>query len=418
MKKLIYLLVLLSSSLTAQVYVGPIAEPTSGYGATGPYAVSQQSFSNPLNTTQQCQIFYPTGVSTSVPTVFFLHGFSGNFSIAYLGLFNHLASHGYAVVFAPYPATTMIQNNYDIMQNGFEIAARDFSSIIDTTRIGLIGYSFGGGASYYMADILMTQHGWGSAGRFISTIAPWYSVNTSNTLLANLPSDVKMQSFILQDDDVCDHRQAIEVYNNTPSILVSEKDVIYVPESTVGTYTYTSDHYSFVSAVVSNYDATDVYVFNRLIAALADYTFTGDLTAKDIALGGGSSAQVTLPTGLNNLVVVDTPVPNLPSSFYSWPCDSIVNPRSIYCDSITSVHSLELEEKLLTIERVSAHKGHATLELSANAKLVGSSLNIYNVSGSLVFSEQISDRNMTLNLNLPSGVYILWAQGEAHKLIL
>ncbi len=416
MKNLLYLLLLISSPCAAQFYIGPVPAPSSGYGAAGPLDVMTTRYTNPLNPTQDCIIFHPKDTSTTRPTVFFMHGFSGNYSSVYQVFFEHLASHGYAAVFVPYPATTNVQGNYDIMKNGFQIAARDFSQIVDTMRVGLVGYSFGGGAAYYMADELMTTLGWGSQGRFISTIAPWYSLNAPNSKLASLAGDTKMLNFILQDDGVCDHRQAIEIYNNTPSIAISEKDVVYVPESHVSGYTYVADHYSFVSALANPYDALDAYVFNRMITALADYTFTGNLTAKDIALGGGSTAQVTLPGGMTPLVVVDSPQPTRPTSYYTWPCDSSVNPRSIYCDSITAVSTVRstTETKIVAMSLEPSVAG-TLLRLQIDPSAMGHEIQIYNVQGTLVHHQNINSTTEHIDLKLAPSIYLLRVGPEVHK---
>ncbi len=419
MNKIFYLLVLISSQLSAQTYMGPIARPTAGYGASGPYSVSQLTMPNPMHT-QQCEIFYPTGKATPSPTILFMHGFSGNYSIAYKAFFDHMVSLGYAVVFAPYPATTLVQNNYQIMRTGFTQAARNFSNIIDTTQVGLVGYSFGGGAAWYMADELLTKLGWGSAGRFVSTIAPWYSDQLTNAQLAALPSDVKMQSFILEEDIVCDHRQAIEIYNNTPSIQVSEKDVVYVPSSTVSGYDYVADHYCFVSnQFVNNFDALDAYVFNRLIAALADYTYTGNLTAKNIALGEGSLDQISLPTGLNPLEVEVVPVPKRPSSSYVWPCDSMVNPRHIYCDSVTSVTDLSSAESTLvrsiSLER---HTYGVVVDIELNTSTSLDVLSVYNIQGSLIKKIPVKGTHIHAELDVSSGLYLIRIAHEVHKILL
>ncbi len=414
----IAMLILLSMTTSAQSYLGPIPQPTSGYGAPGPYPLSKITFTNPYYINQYCEILYPNGVSGTVPTIFYLHGFGANFSMTSLEFFIHLASHGYAVVFVPYPTTILIQQNYDIMLNGFKLAAKDYSHIIDTTRVGFVGYSFGGGAAFYVADNLITDLGWGSNGRFITTVAPWYSFSTTNTELDQLPSDTKLLTFVMENDEVCDHRQAIDLFVNTPTIPFSEKDYVYIRESDVGGYVYSSDHLSFATAIADSYDALDAYVYHRLITALADYTFTGNPGAKNIALGGGSSAQTTLPTGMTDLIVTDAPEPNFPSSNYIWPCDSFINPRSAYCNSLVPIISPKGDRQWSSEHDVGFQMrlSDNTLKVFNAEHLRGEDIYIIDALGSIHYHEVFKTNEHQINISrFPASVYFVRVGGHVRQ---
>ena len=70
---------------------------------------------------------------------------------------------------------------------------------------------------------------------------------------------------------------------------------------------------------------------------------TGNVTAKQIALGNGSSEQVDMGS-LPNLLWSDTPVAIYDESKYNSPCNSETNPRIDYCDSSVGIDQANINE--------------------------------------------------------------------------
>src|SRR4051812_6529401 len=66
---------------------GPISRPSSGYGADGKYGVSQINFDNPEYAGTKVTIFYPTGITTAKPTIFYSHPYGGESADYNIGLF-------------------------------------------------------------------------------------------------------------------------------------------------------------------------------------------------------------------------------------------------------------------------------------------------------------------------------------------
>lgn len=413
MKTHLFILILLifSTISYAQNYQGPIAQPTSGYAVPGTHTVDTMEFTHSLYSLQKSVIYYPSDTSGSFATVFFLHGFNGQFLVLYDLLFRFIASQGYNVVFAPYPPSFDVQNNYDIMETAFLHAARNYS-IIDTTKVGLIGYSFGGGAAIYMASKLYTKLDWGVQGRFIATVCPWYSFFIDQAEVAALPFDTRMLSFVNSYDNVCDHRMAMEMYYNTTSIAPSQKDVVYVSEDTVGNYTYFSDHFSFTTFFINNYDAMDVYVYHRLIGALMAYTFAADLSAYSVALGSGSADQITMPAGMKDLEVVDFPAPKLDQNYYQFPCDSAINPRSAFCVYLTDV--MPVDEDLISV--ATRPEGYL---IKAPPSCLGQKFQIFDATGRLLDEGTIQQEETQITTtSLAPSLYILKFQGKGYPLIV
>ncbi len=83
------------------------------------------------------------------------------------------------------------------------------------------------------------------------------------------------------------------------------------------------------------YDAYDYYGIYRLLEAMIDYSFNGNLTAKNTALGNGSKEQVTMPSYNGHvrspLEVTDNPWALYLQSKYSSQCGASNNPRITNC---------------------------------------------------------------------------------------
>ncbi|SEO94479.1 hypothetical protein SAMN05428947_105170 [Mucilaginibacter sp. OK283] len=313
---------------------GPISRPASGYGADGSYQVAEISFANPEYAGTSVTIFYPAGISTPRPTIFYSHPYGGENKEYNRGLFEFIAKKGYVVVFVPYATNDIsIDHRYYTLWAGFTKAAADYPNIIDTKKVGFMGHSFGGGASIGLGYKAFTQNGWGQNGRFLFTMAPWYSYQITQAQLQSFPANTKMISQVYDEDVINDHRLAIDIFKNI-NIANSEKDFYYLKPSTVAGYNYTTYHTLPNSR--NAYDAYDYYGVYRLLDALIDYSFNGSTAGKNVALGNGSAEQVTMP-GYNDqfmvpLEVTDNPSPKYSQSKYEFSCGSPTNPRSINCN--------------------------------------------------------------------------------------
>jgi hypothetical protein len=312
---------------------GPISRPKSGFGSDGMFLVSKITFQSPLNPSRNVEIFYPTEINKPKPTLFFSHAFGGDNSDYYKGLLEFVAKKGYVIIFSPYPTNGVTVNDrYNILWESFKKAVTDYPNLIDKTRVGFLGHSFGGGASFGLAYKGFVDEGWGTNGRFIFAMAQWYSFQLTQSQLQNFPANTKLVTQVYDEDVVNDHRMAIDIFKNI-NIPDAEKDFIYVNRSTIGNYNYLADH--GVPNTVSAFDAYDYYAIYRILDALIDYSLNGNQNAKSIALGGGSTEQITMPSyngqALTPLEVTDNPSPKYSQSKYEYPCSNSINPRSSNC---------------------------------------------------------------------------------------
>ena len=329
-------------------YTGPVEAITNGYGAFGDEKVSVINFDNPLNDAkkeQDVSIFYPTDSESPVPTLFFSHGYMAVDSAFFSPLLRFVASKGFAVVYVPQTFYGVCKN-YPIILKGFQQAAREYSNIIDTTRVGIMGHSFGAGAIPWLGKKLMIDWGWGEQGRFLFITAPWYAHLITQTDLENFPSDCALLMQVYEEDAVNDHRIAIDIFNNI-NIPKEEKDFIFVKTDEIEGYTYKAAHnlsVQFAAGGVGKnvqYNAHDYYAVFRLLDAMMDYKFNGNQEAKKIALGNGSKEQVDMGGILSDLISTDDPKPMQDQSYYRQPCnntdelpcpkDTNKNPRTKYC---------------------------------------------------------------------------------------
>ncbi len=310
--------------------VGEIKTLPENYGSWGGYKTKRVSYAG--NYDKDITLFYPV-TKDKVPAVFFSPGWYDNQSISYKKyevLLEFIASKGYAAVFVPYTQSYQL---YEEIKNGFLETAFRYSGIIDTSKVGLLGFSAGGGIIVSMGYQLFKEEGWGENGRFLFLLSPWYDLgmkvynDKGSFILSDYPSDTKM---IIQryDEDEDDPRILIDLYKNI-NIPNSEKDFLIINSSpnyeAVHTIPYSPKYQA---------DALDYYAIFRYIDALSAYTFKKDPKAKDIALGNGKKEQITLTKGLSDITVTDEPqdiIEFKPSYSYPYPCTRDLNPRAEFC---------------------------------------------------------------------------------------
>jgi len=331
-KYIISIIILVASTNVMSQYSGPVPIISSGYGSNGTLGVSQTDISNDHYLLKDISVFYPTGTSTPIPTVFYAHGFGGTDYNYGIELINHIVSKGYAVVFVPYKSFGVTDTErYLTLFDGFNKSARNLTSIIDTSRVGFMGHSYGAGALPILSYREFTENNWGANGKFVVLSAPWYSYELGNSVLSNYPTDCNMQVILYDNDSINDHRMGMDIFNNI-AINDSVKDCITVYSDTVSGYIYQADHYLTAQYTAnSEFDALDYYVTFRLFDAIADFTFTGNSTAKNIALGNGSPNQIDMGGQLSPLYVTDSPTPTHLQSQYMFPCDTTINERQAFC---------------------------------------------------------------------------------------
>lgn len=410
MKKITVVLLGLLAQMTMAQYADPnFPIPATGYGSDGTHPVAVETFPNLNFLGHTINVYHPADVTTPVPTIFYSHAFAGNDPENIIGMLEFVAKKGYAIVYVPYQtlATTTITERYDNLKAGFRRAAQLYPGIIRTDKVGFMGHSFGGGASFNIANEFFTTDGWGANGRFIYALAQWYSYFADDTLLGSYPDNTKVLIEVFSEDTTNDHRMAIDIFNHL-NVAAAEKDYIVVPSSTVNGYNYQAIH--SLPNNSSAFDALDYYAYYRFIDALADYSFNGNTDGKNVALGHGSAAQVTMPGAMAALQSLANPFPFRLQSYYEFPCNFSENPRIDYCTT-AGIDEAKPNEITLYPNPVADVLNITTLSPSLD-------INIYNNIGQKVNHYSIKQNFANINIQtLPQGIYLVEVNGSTHKII-
>lgn len=271
---------------------GPIPPIQSGYGANGAFTVKVDKFSSPLYDNEKVQVFRPVEKSEPVPVIFFAPGFNNNNPDEYRPLINHIVSRGFALVYLPFQVVsgdiTLHEKRYNTIWAGFEEAVKRFGDSFDLTRMGFVGHSYGGAALPAMMQRAVVGKGWGKNGAFVYSMAAWYVFNFGVKEYVNWPQHVKLLVQVYENDGVCDHRLAKEIFDRT-NLPASEKDFVMLRSERRFNYTLDAEHGT--PSTGSDENALDYYGVYRMFDALADYAFNGSAAGKRIALGNGSAEQ-------------------------------------------------------------------------------------------------------------------------------
>lgn len=262
---------------------------SSEYGGKGSFVVTRQTIQHPdPNVPGPVSVYIPSNATATnhVPVIFFAHGFGGTSYSYYDGLLQQMASNGYIVVFAPYTANLFATHptRYQQMWSGFQLAVQQYGSLMDTSRVGFAGHSYGAGAVPELTRRGVVA-GWGSKGLFMFIMAAWYSWNTTYD---QIPATTKMVVQIYWDDGTNDHLiSQNDIWNRLPQIQERRWQVIRSARTTCA---LNSGHEVPVTGNQNadgsgNVNAHDYWGVWRRIHALADYTFTGNVAARPIAFG-------------------------------------------------------------------------------------------------------------------------------------
>lgn len=325
-----------SGVLARAGYTGPVPAPSSGFGARGPYAVQTETLPSPGWPGQRVTVYRPEGAPGRRPVWFFAHGFGGNNAIYYDELLTHLASHGSIVVFSPYPTNFgPIANNYAIVFEGFAAAVDRLRDIVDTTRVGFAGHSYGAGGVPALALRGIRERGWGADGLALLMLAPWFSASVTDADLASFPAGTQAVMQIYEDDLINDHRMAIDLFTRL-NLPAADKDFLLMRSDRIDGHNYASDHRVPTGAGNEErgaFDALDVWGVLRIAQALSASAFEKDANGRLVALGNGAAAQVQMGSTLEGralrpMVQTDAPVPLFPSSRYFQRFDAALNPRA------------------------------------------------------------------------------------------
>lgn len=294
------------------------------YGRMGAFSVIRQTVANPEpNTPAPVSVYLPSNATanTRVPVIFFAHGFGGTDYQYYDALLRQLASSGYAVVFTPYTPNIFSNHptRYQQMWAGFQAAVAQFGNVIDTTRVGFAGHSYGAGAVPELARRGVAA-GWGANGLFLMPMAAWYSWGAN---YEQIPATAKMIVQVYWDDETNQHLiSQNDIWNRLPQITEKKWQAIRAAQTTCRMNAGHSLTLTGNTGAEGEINALDYWGVWRKLHALADYTFTGNPTAKTIAFDDTHMGRWRLYGFLRPVTPLETsntPILNTTSNpTYTW----------------------------------------------------------------------------------------------------
>lgn len=289
------------------------AAPAAGYGANGPFRSEKAELEIP-GFKDKASIYFPRGAKGKSPVIFLSHGYGPNVAFAYETTITHLVSRGMIVVFGVFPMGGQMENRYNILWSGYELAAAKYADRMDLTRVGFVGHSFGGGANPTMAYQGIVGKGWGSKGAFLMELAPWYTYYLTDAQMREFPPHVIHAVQVYDRDTLNDHRMSVDLYKSMP--LAAN---FYL---SVATLTVEGCELQSMHGVPGHKGAAAVKYYGMLrpMDMLADAAFNGNTAA--LAKLGMSSKRDYAPVS-----VIKDPAPANSEEFYAFQWSGKMNPR-------------------------------------------------------------------------------------------
>ncbi|NLD93961.1 MAG: hypothetical protein GX639_14990 [Fibrobacter sp.] len=269
------------------------------------------------------------------PCVLFCPRFGSDNPADYRGLIEHIISKDVLVVYPVYEANAFTRRSIEVGPRTdaiFSLVARATKNLIDTTRIGFIGHSYGAGIIPAIATRLMDHTGWGSNGSFIYLMSPWYYPGTSLRTLENFPKSSNVIVQVFYDDNINDPRIGSYFFQML-KLPLNQKEFLVVP-SPPNAIRYKSDFQVPLSADAfgGSDDILDTAAIYKVIDSVFAGVFDRKKSAHTFAFGTGSTRKIPLGNqGDTSFVMIatDNPRPYLSSRPYinSW-----ISPRNPFVD--------------------------------------------------------------------------------------
>jgi acetyl esterase/lipase len=312
----------------------------SGFGADGKCHMRIDSIVNPRNPGSLAYLYMPDSVSEKpIPFIIVLHGYTGQDRMFFEPYISHLVSRGVAVIYPTYPVLPVassaqkVEEKFKIVKSGIYACMNLAAGRLDTSRVGVLGQSFGGGMGPAVGWELFHDKKWGQAGAFLFLTAPWYCHGISQVQLDSFPKNVKLVEVIFDDDDINDHQMAVDIFKNI-GIPASEKRFVTLVGDSVAGLQMRADHFVPYGThyIYGQENLLDYYGLYRFCDALTAYTFYGDTSGRRIALGNGDPVQCFMGKRADGTVMRPCRVTSAPEArhaetdyFYPW--DNPLNPR-------------------------------------------------------------------------------------------
>jgi len=223
----------------------------------------------------------------------FLHGWSVLTPESYRGWLEHLARRGNVVVYPRYQASVL---TVPTAFTGHAIAALKAAlvelaggghALVDTSRAGVVGHSFGG---VLAANLAARAAGEGlPALRAVMCAEPGTGGFPVYEDYGDVPAGTLLIALAGEDDLVVGTTDARRIFQQTTAIPLADKDYVLLRSDLHGTPSLLADHDAPGGGVSIEVDAFDWRGCWRWFDALLDAAFTG--ANRDVCLGNTATQR-------------------------------------------------------------------------------------------------------------------------------
>ncbi|MCF6243670.1 MAG: hypothetical protein L3J43_01385 [Sulfurovum sp.] len=146
------------------------------YGKMGTHKVEISEY----NQDSRAVVYHPYLWETlPTPIVFFATGWKNTDHNQYKKLLEFIASHGYSVIYVP------DDGSYYSQRIKFDNIINEYIDKLDTSKIGVIGHSSGGGFTFKILEHMIAKS-YGENGRFLFAMDPYFAVNMDKSNMHDL----------------------------------------------------------------------------------------------------------------------------------------------------------------------------------------------------------------------------------------
>lgn len=202
-------------------------------------------------------------LNEKLPVVLFAPGWGSSNHLNYKTLLTFIASQGHIVIYASSPmaynAQTSIDRFLEVLND------QNVLSYIDKRNIGVVGHSSGGGIAFKVMDYFL-KNGYGSKGKFIFSMDPWFAFGMQVDTFEKFPHDTKV---VIQQYDKAtetDPRIALTIFERL-SILGDRNRDYQVYNDLGHGYPFGAGTFDSMQTILKPLDALMDYVFYENIEA-------------------------------------------------------------------------------------------------------------------------------------------------------
>ncbi len=198
-------------------------------------------------------------LNVTFPIVLFAPGWGSQNHNSYKTLLTFIASQGYVVLYSKCPKRlspqVFIERFDDVLQD------INISVHLDKKRLGVVGFSSGGGLSFGIMNEF-SKRGYGGNGRFIFSMASWFSFGMNSKDFKNLPSDIKVVMQQYAEDYTTDPRIPLTIFSKF-EVFDKKNHDYQVYQGVNHSYPEGNRTYEQMQIILKPLDALMEYTFNK-----------------------------------------------------------------------------------------------------------------------------------------------------------